>query len=178
MTSDIDCGMVVWFTGLSSAGKSTLSQAVGVQLSAQGYRVEVLDGDVIRQQLSKDLKFSKKDRDENIRRIGFIAGLLARHGVIVLVAAISPYRQGRDEVRTGTACFIEVYVNAPLPVLEKRDVKGIYKRCRAGEIHGVTGIDDPYEPPLAPEVECRTDLEGIAESAAKVIQAVEQRLTV
>lgn len=169
-------GMIVWFTGLSSAGKSTLSRAAGEQLAARGHQVEVLDGDLVRQQISKDLGFSKEDRDENIRRIGFIAELLARHGVIVLVAAISPYRQARDEIRKRTSRFMEIYVNAPLPVLEQRDVKGIYRRCRAGEIRGVTGIDDPYEAPLWPEIECRTHLEDIAESIEKIVQAVEKRL--
>ena len=138
-----------------------------------GHRVELLDGDVVRQHISKGLGFSREDRDENIRRIGFVTELLTRNGVIVIVAAISPYRAVRDEVRARIGMFVEVYVNAPLSVLEQRDVKGIYRRCRAGEIHGVTGIDDPYEPPLTPEVECRTNLETIEESAEKVLRAVE-----
>ena len=170
-------GMAIWFTGLSSAGKSTISKAVYEKLWAKGHKVELLDGDVVRQHLTKGLGFSKQDRDENIRRIGFVAELLARNGVIVLVAAISPYRQVREEIRRRIDNFIEVYVNAPLQVVEQRDVNGIYRRCRAGEIHGVTGIDDPYEPPLAPEVECHTDRETSAESARKVIQAVEDRLS-
>jgi bifunctional enzyme CysN/CysC len=169
-------GMAVWFTGLSSAGKSTISKAVYEKLSAKGCKVELLDGDVVRQHLSKDLGFSKEDRDENIRRIGFMAELLARNGVIALVAAISPYRQVREEIRARIGKFVEVYVNAPLPVVEQRDIKGIYRRCRAGEIRGVTGIDDPYEPPLSPEVECRTDGESLDESVEKVIRAVEARL--
>jgi adenylyl-sulfate kinase len=158
---------------LSGAGKTTISMTVADRLRQRGYRTELLDGDVVRRHLSKGLGFSKEDRDENIRRIGFVAGLLARHGVIVLAAAISPYREIRDEVRRGIAHFIEVYVNAPLEVCERRDLKGLYRKARAGEIRGFTGIDDPYEPPLSPEVECRTDLESIDESAAKVIRAFE-----
>jgi bifunctional enzyme CysN/CysC len=169
-------GMTLWFTGLSSSGKSTISQAVYEKLWAKGYKVELLDGDVVRRHLSKDLGFSKEDRDENIRRIGFMAELLTRNGVIVLVAAISPYRQVRDEVRARIGSFVEVYVNAPLEVVEQRDRKGIYRRCRAGDIHGVTGIDDPYEAPLTPEVECHTDRESLAESVEKVLRAVEERL--
>ena len=170
-------GMAVWFTGLSSAGKSTISSAVFEKLWAKGYKVEVLDGDAVRQHLSRDLGFSKQDRDENIRRIGFLAELLVRNGVIVLVAAISPYRRVRDEIRARIVDFVEVYVNAPLEVVEQRDLKGIYRRCRVGEIRGVTGIDDPYEPPGTPEVECRTDRETVAESADKVIEEVERRIS-
>lgn len=173
---DLSGGMIVWFTGLTSAGKSTLSREVCEKLSVKGHRVEVLDGDVVRRQLSHGLGFSKEDRDENIRRIGFVAELLARHGVIVLVAAISPYRRSRDEIRQRVRQFVEVFVNSPLQVVEQRDVKGIYRRFRAGEIQGVTGIDDPYEAPLAPEVECRTDIETVAESTDKVVRAVEDRL--
>jgi bifunctional enzyme CysN/CysC len=168
-------GMAVWFTGLSSAGKSTISKAVYEKLWAKGYKLELLDGDVVRQHLTRDLGFSKHDRDENIRRIGFVAEVLVRNGVTVLVAAISPYRAVREEIRGRVGSFVEVYVNAPLEVVEQRDLKGIYRRCRAGEIHGVTGIDDPYEPPLAAEVECRTDRETLAESVDKVVRAVEAR---
>jgi bifunctional enzyme CysN/CysC len=169
-------GLTVWFTGLSSAGKSTISRAVYEKLWARGCKVELLDGDVVRQHLCKDLGFSKEDRDENIRRIGFMAEMLTRNGVIALVAAISPYREVRDEVRSRIGNFVEVYVNASLEAVEQRDIKGIYRRCRAGELRGVTGIDDPYEPPLAPEVECRTDRESLAESVEKVIRVVEERL--
>jgi adenylylsulfate kinase len=170
-------GVTVWFTGLSGAGKTTLSQAVEKQLTDLGYPVERLDGDIVRRYLSKGLGFSKTDRDENIRRIGFVAHLLSRHGVIVLAAAISPYRAIRDEVRQlhteGSRCrFVEVFVNAPLAVCESRDVKGLYQRARLGEISHFTGISDPYEPPLAPEVECRTDLEPLEESVARVMQAL------
>jgi bifunctional enzyme CysN/CysC len=170
-------GVTVWLTGLSSAGKSTLSKAVYERLWARGHRVELLDGDEVRQHLSRGLSFSKEDRNENIQRIGFVAEMLARHGVIAIVSAISPYREGRDEVRARIANFLEVYVNAPIGTCEKRDVKGLYRRARAGEIPGFTGIDDPYEPPLSPEVECRTDRETIAESAQKIVDAVEARLS-
>jgi bifunctional enzyme CysN/CysC len=169
-------GMTVWLTGLTSAGKSTIGKAVYEKLWARGCKVELLEGDVVRQHLSRDLGFSKPDRDENIRRLGFMAELLTRNGVIVLVAAISPYRQERAEVRALIGNFLEVYVHAPLGVLEQRDRNGIYRRCRAGEIHGVSGLDDPYEPPLEPEVECRTDRETLAESVDKILSAVDERL--
>jgi bifunctional enzyme CysN/CysC len=169
-------GLTVWLTGLSSAGKTTISQALYEKLWARGYKVECLDGDVVRRHLSKDLGFSKDDRDENIRRIGFMARLLTRHGVIALVSAISPYRSIRNEMREQIGNFLEVYVHAPLEVCERRDNKGIYRRARAGEIHGVTGIDDPYERPLTPDVECRTDLETPAESTARVLRAVQERV--
>ncbi len=170
-------GVTVWFTGLSGAGKTTLSQAVERRLTELGYPVERLDGDIVRHYLSKGLGFSKTDRDENIRRIGFVAHLLSRHGVIVLAAAISPSRAIREEVRQlhtqGSHCrFVEVFVNAPLAVCELRDVKGLYQRARSGEISHFTGISDPYEPPLAPEVECRTDLESLEDSVERVMQAL------
>jgi adenylyl-sulfate kinase len=170
-------GLTVWFTGLSSAGKSSIGQAVYEKLWARGYKVEWLDGDAVRKHLSKGLGFSKRDRDENIRRMGFVAELLTRNGVIVLVSAISPYRAIRDEVRKRIGNFLEVYVSAPLKVCEQRDLKGIYRRARAGEIRGVTGIDDPYEPPLTPEVECHSDSETLAESTAHVLRAVEEWLS-
>jgi adenylylsulfate kinase len=161
-------GVTVWFTGLSGAGKTTINQRLEEKLRWHGYRVEVLDGDVVRQNLTKGLGFSKEDRDENIRRIGFVAHLLTRNGVIVLVSAISPYREIRDEVKKRIGDFVEVYVNAPLAVCEGRDVKGLYKKARAGEIKHFTGIDDPYEPPVNPDVECHTDAECEEESLAKV----------
>jgi bifunctional enzyme CysN/CysC len=169
-------GLTVWLTGLSSAGKSTLCKAIHERLWARGYRVELIDGDEVRRNLSRELGFSKEDRDENIRRIGFLAELLTRNGVISLVGAISPYRKVREEIRSRIPNFLEVYVNAPLGVCESRDVKGLYRRARSGELRAFTGIDDPYEPPLAPDVECRTDLETIVESADKVIEAIEARL--
>ncbi len=168
-------GRVVWLTGLSSAGKTTLAAELFDRLRSSGLKVELLDGDLVRQRLSKDLGYSKEDRDENIRRIGFVAELLARNGVTVIVSAISPYRALRAEVRLLIPDFVEVYVNAPLDVCEGRDVKGLYRRARAGELHGFTGIDDPYEPPLQPEVECRTDLETVEESVEKILEYLKSR---
>jgi adenylylsulfate kinase len=161
-------GVTLWFTGLSGAGKTTITQALEKKLREGGYGIEVLDGDVVRTNLTKGLGFGKADRDENIRRIGFVSHLLTRHGVIVLVSAISPYRDIREEVRQKIGDFVEIFVNAPLAVCEGRDVKGLYQKARQGEIKGFTGIDDPYEEPLNPEVECRTDLESLEESVAKV----------
>ncbi|MBP0021996.1 MAG: adenylyl-sulfate kinase [Cyanobacteria bacterium SBLK] len=167
-------GVTVWFTGLSGAGKTTISKQVAEELRSLGYKLEVLDGDIVRTNLTKGLGFSKEDRDENIRRIGFVSHLLTRNGVIVIVSAISPYRNIRQEVRDRVGNFIEIYVNAPLAVCEERDVKGLYKRARAGEIKQFTGIDDPYEPPLNPEIECRTDKEELAESVKKVLDGLKK----
>ncbi|MGK7929321.1 MAG: adenylyl-sulfate kinase [Spirulina sp.] len=167
-------GVTIWFTGLSGAGKTTISHKVAEELRSRGYKLEVLDGDIVRTNLTKGLGFSKADRDENIRRIGFVAHLLTRNGVIVIVSAISPYREIRDEVRGRIGHFVEVYANAPLEVCEDRDVKGLYKRARAGEIKQFTGIDDPYEPPLNPEVECRTDKEELTESVQKVLDRLKE----
>ena len=167
-------GVTIWFTGLSGSGKSTISIFVEKELRSRGYKVELLDGDVVRQNLTKGLGFSKEDRDENIRRIGFVANLLATNGVIVLVAAISPYRAIREEVRHQIGDFIEVYVNAPLEVCKQRDVKGLYKKARLGEIKHFTGIDDPYEAPYFPEVECKTDIESLVESGAKVLKKLQE----
>lgn len=169
-------GLTVWFTGLSSAGKSTLSREVYEQLVFKGHRVELLDGDEVRKHLSHGLGFSKEDRNENVRRIGFVAELLTRHGVITLVSAISPYREVREEIRERIANFLEVYVNAPLSVCEGRDVKGLYRKARSGSLPQFTGIDDPYEEPQSPEVECRTDLEAIVDSVSKIVDAIELRL--
>lgn len=166
-------GCTVWFTGLSGAGKTTITRAVEQKLREAGYKIEILDGDIIRENLTKGLGFSKADRDENIRRIGFVAQLLTRNGVIVLVSAISPYRIVRDEVRQKIGDFVEVFVNAPLATCEERDVKGLYKKARAGEIQQFTGISDPYEPPLNPEIECCTDLEDLEESVNKVLTTLE-----
>ncbi|PSR19078.1 adenylyl-sulfate kinase [filamentous cyanobacterium CCP3] len=169
-------GVTVWFTGLSGAGKSTIAQALAEKLKREGYRLEILDGDIVRTNLTKGLGFSREDRDENIRRIGFVSHLLTRNGVIVLVSAISPYREVREEVRDRIGDFLEVYVSAPLNVCEERDVKGLYKRARAGEIKGFTGIDDPYEAPLNPEINCETHLETLDESVAKVMAALQPYL--
>jgi bifunctional enzyme CysN/CysC len=165
-------GLTVWFTGLSSAGKSTISRIVYEKLWVMGHKVEWLDGDVMRQHLNRGLSFTKADRDENVRRSGFVAELLTRHGVIALVSVISPYRSVRDEIRQQIVNFVEVYVNAALSVCEERDLKGVYRRARTGEIRGVTGIDDPYERPIVPEVECRTDFETPIESATRVLNAI------
>ena len=167
-------GVTIWFTGLSGAGKTTITQALAEKLRTREVNFEILDGDIVRQNLTKGLGFSKEDRDENIRRIGFVSHLLTRNGVIVLVSAISPYRAIREEVRQKVGDFVEVFVNAPLNVCEDRDVKGLYKRARAGEIKGFTGIDDPYEPPVNPEIECRTDLEELSESVGKVLSRLEE----
>ncbi len=169
-------GLTVWFTGLSSAGKTTLSREVGSQLMARGLRVEILDGDEVRRSLCHELGFSKEDRDENIRRVGYVAELLTRNGVVVLVSAISPYRATREEVRQRIGRFIEVYVNAPLETCELRDIKGLYKRARAGELRGMTGVDDPYEAPLQPQVECRTNQETLEDSVEKVLLAIQSWL--
>jgi adenylylsulfate kinase len=168
-------GMTVWFTGLSGAGKSTIAQKVAEELRIQRYKVEILDGDVVRQSLTKGLGFSKEDRDENIRRIGFVAEMLTRHGIIVLVPVISPYRAVREEIRQKIDSFVEVYVDTKLSTCEQRDVKGLYQKARAGEIKGFTGIDDPYEPPNNPEVTCFTDRESIEKCADRVLQVIELR---
>ncbi len=172
--SSLKQGVTIWFTGLSSAGKTTLSRSVGVALECQGYRVECLDGDVIRKQFCSDLGYSKHDRDINVRRLGFVARLLAKNGVVVLVSAISPYRAIRQEMREYIGQFIEVYVNAPLSVCEKRDVKGLYKMVRLGHLSGFTGIDDPYEPPANPDIECQTENETVEQSTTKVISYIER----
>ena len=169
-------GLTVWFTGLSSAGKSTLSRRVYEQLLSSGHRVELLDGDEVRKHLSHGLGFSREDRTENVRRIGFVAELLTRHGVITLVSAISPYRDVREEMRERISNFLEVYVNAPLTVCEERDVKGLYRKARSGNLPRFTGVDDPYEEPLSPEVECRTDLQTIEESVSRIVDAIESKL--
>ncbi len=167
-------GVTIWLTGLSGAGKTSICQFLEAELQSCGYSIEVLDGDVVRQNLSKGLTFSKEDRDENIRRIGFVAHLLTRNNVIVLVSAISPYRAIREEVKERIGDFIEVYVNAPLEVCEQRDVKGLYKKARSGEIKNFTGIDDVYEIPVQPDVECKTNQESIAQSAEKIFKKLEE----
>ncbi len=166
-------GFTVWFTGLSGSGKSTLSELLTQQLRAADAKVELLDGDIVRTRLSKGLGFSKEDRDENIRRIGFVCELLSRNGAIAIVAAISPYRAVRDEVRSRIPNFVEVHVTCPLDVLVERDVKGLYKKALAGEIAHFTGISDPYEPPLAPEVTVNSSTESVEESLDKIWAALE-----
>ncbi len=149
-------GCCLWFTGLSGAGKSTVATLVVAELRARDRFVELLDGDEIREHLSKGLGFSKADRDENIRRIGWVASVLARNGVIAVTAAISPYRDGRDEVRAMTETFVEIHVATSLEECEARDVKGLYAKARSGEIPEFTGVSDPYEPPLSPEITLET----------------------
>ncbi|MDP8922756.1 MAG: adenylyl-sulfate kinase [Chloroflexota bacterium] len=168
-------GFTVWLTGLSGAGKSTLAARLDAELRRRGHRVELLDGDVVRTNLSKGLGFSREDRDTNIRRIGFVARLLSRNGVATIVAAISPYRAVREEVCAEIDRFVEVYVSCPLPELVRRDVKGLYARALRGEIEHFTGVSDPYEPPLAPEVVVETNRETIDESLAKILAALEER---
>ncbi len=163
-------GFILWFTGLSGAGKSTLSQYLTPKLKELGVPVEVMDGDEVRENLSKGLGFSKEDRDTNIRRIGYVANLLARNGVCAMTAAISPYASVRDECRKlANAEFIEVYVEAPLAVVEERDTKGLYKKARAGEIKNFTGISDPYEAPEKAEIVVHTGDESIEQSGDKII---------
>lgn len=175
-TASARLGFTIWFTGLSGAGKTTIAAIVERELRRQGHQVEVLDGDVVRTHLSKGLGFSKEDRDTNIRRIGWVCEVLSRHGVTAIAAAISPYRDVRDEVREKIDRFVEVYVEAPIDVLAERDVKGLYKKALAGEIGGFTGVSDPYEAPLNPEVVCHTDgRETPEESAARVLRVLEQK---
>ena len=164
-----DRGVVIWFTGLSGSGKTTIAHEVEAKLLDAGVPVEILDGDVVRENLSKGLGFSKEDRDTNIRRIAFVAHLLQRNGVFVITAAISPYKAIRDEARSMIKDFVEVFAEAPLEVCEQRDTKGLYAKARAGEIKGFTGIDDPYEAPENAEVVCHTADESVEESAQKVI---------
>lgn len=163
-------GRVVWFTGLSGAGKSTIALALERRLFDAGQQVYVLDGDIVRTGLCSDLKFSHTDRTENIRRIGEVARILADAGLLVIVAFISPFRADRDRARSLMAAgrFTEVFINAPLEVCERRDVKGLYARARRNEIADFTGITSPYEPPLQPEVELRTDLLSIGEAVERV----------
>ena len=167
-------GFILWFTGLSGSGKTTITKALEPELKARGCKVEILDGDVVRTNLSKGLGFSQEDRNTNIRRIGFVAHLLSRNGVVAMTAAISPYRAIRDEIRAMEPNFVEVYVAAPLEVCEGRDVKGLYAKARAGEIKGFTGIDDPYEEPVNPEIICYTERESVEESVKKVLTKLEQ----
>ncbi len=166
-------GFTVWFTGLSGAGKTTVANQLEQVLRDRGLKVEVLDGDVVRTHLSKGLGFSKEDRDTNIRRIGFVCNLLTRNGVAAIAAAISPYREIRDEVRAEIGDFVEVYARCPLDVLQERDVKGLYAKALRGEIANFTGVSDPYEEPLNPEVVLETDRETAEESLAKVVAKLE-----
>ena len=166
-------GFTLWFTGLSGAGKTTVAEIVEKELKERGLRVEVLDGDIVRTNLSKGLGFSREDRNINVLRIGFVANLLTRNGVAVLVSAISPYKEARDQVRRRIIDFVEVFVDVPLEVAAERDVKGLYKKAFAGEIEQFTGVSDPYEPPVAPDLVLKTDEETPEESAKRVIEKLE-----
>lgn len=166
-------GFTLWFTGLSGSGKTTLAHEVEGILLERGLKVEVLDGDVVRQNLSKGLGFSKEDRDTNIRRIGFVCNLLTRNDVIAIAAAISPYRDIRNENRNLIGKYVEVYCKCPIEVLIERDPKGLYKKALRGEIKGFTGVDDPYEPPEDAEIVCETDKESVEESVSKIIKTLE-----
>ena len=169
-------GFTLWLTGLSGAGKSTLASAVAERLRAEGAAVEVLDGDEVREHLSKGLGFSREDRDINVRRIAYVAKLLCRNGVAVITAAISPYRAAREEARREIGdAFVEVYVNASLETCIRRDVKGLYGKALAGTITAFTGVSDPYEPPTAPDVEVNTERESIDESVEKVLATLRRR---
>jgi adenylyl-sulfate kinase len=161
-------GFTVWFTGVSGAGKSTLSHLLEMRLRELGSKVELLDGDVVRTHLSRGLGFSKEDRDENVRRIGFVCELLSRHGVIAIAAAISPYRAAREEVRARIPNFVEVYMSCPVEILTERDVKGLYKKALAGDLPHFTGISDPYEPPFAPEVIVNSSAETPEQSLDRI----------
>lgn len=174
MMNRFNKGFTIWFTGLPCSGKSTLAELLAPQLERRGHGVEVLDGDVVRTHLSKGLGFSREDRDENVRRIGFVAKLVSRQGAVAITAAISPYRSIRDEIRASIENFVEIYVKTPLEVCIKRDVKGMYKKAITGELTHFTGVDDPYEPPLNPELVVETHEETPAESAAKILSKLER----
>jgi adenylyl-sulfate kinase len=168
-------GFTLWFTGLSGAGKSTISELVTQRLRDLGKNVELLDGDVVRTNLSQGLSFSKEDRDINVRRIGFVCELLSRNGVAAVVAAISPYREVRTELRARLPNFFEVFIDCPLDVLSARDVKGLYRKAIAGEIAQFTGVSDPYEPPLNPDLLIRSDREEVSESVERVWAMLKSR---
>lgn len=168
-------GFILWTTGFSGSGKTTLTNRLEEVFRERGYKVELLDGDVVRTHLSKGLGFSREDRDENIRRIGFVADLLARNGVIAMTAAISPYRGVRDELKAKYKNFIEVFVDAPIEECIRRDVKGLYKKALSGEIKQFTGISDPYEAPLNPDLVLHTDKESLDESVERVLSFLKGR---
>ncbi|WP_109488670.1 adenylyl-sulfate kinase [Occallatibacter savannae] len=170
----MNSGCTLWFTGLSGSGKSTISQLVASRLRALGARVEVLDGDITRTLLCQGLGFSREDREENIRRIGFVCELLSRNDVIAIAAAISPYRSSRDELRRRIPNFIEIHMNCPVEVLIERDVKGLYKKALAGEIKQFTGISDPYESPVSPDLTIDSSSESIEAGVAKILCHLEK----
>lgn len=167
-------GYTLWFTGLPSSGKSTLARMVESRLTQMGFHTEVLDGDEVRLRLSKGLGFSKEDRDENIRRISYVANIITRCGGVAITCAISPYREIRDEARKEIGRFVEIYVRCPIEECIKRDVKGLYKRAISGEIPNFTGISDPYEEPLSPEITLETNIETMDESIEKILGALKK----
>jgi adenylylsulfate kinase len=167
-------GFTIWLTGLSGAGKSTIAQRLEAELIALGHGVEVLDGDVIRTNLSKGLGFSREDRDENIARIAFVASLLTKRGVAVVTAAISPFAEARAKARERIGTFVEVYVRCSIPELSRRDVKGLYEKALRGEIKNFTGISDPYEEPQNPEIIVNTEHETLEESVAKILDYLQK----
>lgn len=166
-------GFTLWFTGLPCSGKTTLADAVAEELRKRGLKVERLDGDVVRRTLSRDLGFSREDREENIRRVAFVAKLLTRNGVVVLTSFVSPYRKVREEARKEIGDFVEVYVKCPLEVCMQRDVKGMYKKALAGEIKDFTGVSDPYEEPLNPEIIVETNKESVEACVSKILKELE-----
>jgi adenylylsulfate kinase len=168
-----DIGFVLWLTGLSGAGKSTVAAKLAPALAERGHRVELLDGDEVRTNLCQGLGFSRADRDTNIARIGYVAGKLAKHGVAVLVAAISPYRQARDQVRASVEVFVEVHVAAPVATCAQRDPKGLYAKALAGQLQHFTGVSDPYQAPLAPEIVLHTEAQSVDESVHQVLTWLE-----
>jgi len=167
-------GFTLWFTGLSGSGKSTIAERVALRLQRKGVAVEILDGDIVRTHLSKGLGFNREDRDENIKRVGFVCQLLTRNGVAAIASVISPYREARDYNRKTIGNFVEVYTRCPVEVCAERDLKGLYQKAKAGEIKGFTGVDDPYEPPLNPELVCHTDTESVDQSVEKVLKKLEE----
>ena len=167
-------GYTLWFTGLPSSGKSTLARMVESRLTQMGFHTEVLDGDEVRLRLSKGLGFSKEDRDENIRRISYVANIITRCGAVAITCAISPYREIRDEARKEIGRFVEIYVRCPIEECIKRDVKGLYKRAISGEIPNFTGISDPYEEPLNPEITLETNIETMDESIEKILRVLKK----
>lgn len=168
-------GVTLWFTGLPSSGKSTVARTLERALRKWQVPVELLDGDVVRTHLSKGLGFSREDRDTNVKRIGFVCQLLTRHGIVAIASAVSPYRETRDSNRRMIGQYIEIYVKASVAACEKRDVKGLYQLAKQGKIGNFTGVSDPYEEPLKPDVVCETEKESVEESAEKVIQCLEQQ---
>jgi len=167
-------GFTIWFTGLPCCGKTTIANQVAVILKQRNYLVEQLDGDIIRQNFSSDLSFSKKDRDENIKRATFLAKMLSRNNIVVLASFVSPYRKQRRRARKEIKNFVEVYVRCPVKICMKRDVKGMYKKALDGKIQHFTGVDDPYEEPENPELIVDTDIESVQESVEKVLQKIEE----